>query len=340
MNMVSIIIPHYNGEDLLYNCIDSIYKNISIKDFELIVVDNASTDDSINRIKSSFESVKIISSNSNLGYSGGCNLGATHASGKYLLFLNNDTEHSSEWIEKLVHFLDSNSNIAAVQPKILNIYNKKLFDYAGGTGGFIDKFCFPFVQGRIFDTLEEDHGQYNNPSKIFWASGAAIMIRSNVFKELEGFDKIYFSYMEEIDFCWRVQSLGHEVWSFPSSYIYHHGPYKNFRKSSINSYYLNHRNSWILFLKNSYNFNYGLSIVLKLLLDWIALAYSLLRLNLKQHLGIIKAHWWLCFSLYKIFKLRKENQYKLNQLDNIYSGSIVVDYFLRRKKYFSQISLK
>jgi len=340
MNMVSIIIPHYNGEDLLYNCIDSIYKNISIKDFELIVVDNASTDNSINRIKSSFESVKIISSNSNLGYSGGCNLGATHASGKYLLFLNNDTEHSSEWIEKLVHFLDSNSNIAAVQPKILNIYNKKLFDYAGGTGGFIDKFCFPFVQGRIFDTLEEDHGQYNNPSKIFWASGAAIMIRSNVFKELEGFDKIYFSYMEEIDFCWRVQSLGHEVWSFPSSYIYHHGPYKNFRKSSINSYYLNHRNSWILFLKNSYNFNYGLSIVLKLLLDWIALAYSLLRLNLKQHLGIIKAHWWLCFSLYKIFKLRKENQYKLNQLDNIYRGSIVVDYFLRRKKYFSQISLK
>jgi len=340
MNMVSIIIPHYNGEDLLYNCIDSIYKNISIKEFELIVVDNASTDDSINRIKSSFESVKIISSNSNLGYSGGCNLGATHASGKYLLFLNNDTEHSREWIEKLVHFLDSNSNIAAVQPKILNIYNKKLFDYAGGTGGFIDKFCFPFVQGRIFDTLEEDHGQYNNPSRIFWASGAALMIRSNVFKELEGFDKIYFSYMEEIDFCWRVQSLGHEVWSFPSSYIYHHGPYKNFRKSSINSYYLNHRNSWILFLKNSYNFNYGLSIVLKLLLDWIALAYSLLRLNLKQHLGIIKAHWWLCFSLYKIFKLRKENQYKLNQLDNIYSGSIVVDYFLRRKKYFSQISLK
>ena len=142
MKMVSIIIPHYNGEDLLYNCIDSIYKNISIKEFELIVVDNASTDDSINRIKSSFESVKIISSNSNLGYSGGCNLGATHASGKYLLFLNNDTEHSSEWIEKLVHFLDSNSNIAAVQPKILNIYNKKLFDYAGGAGGFIDKFCF------------------------------------------------------------------------------------------------------------------------------------------------------------------------------------------------------
>jgi len=340
MKMVSIIIPHYNGKDLLYNCIDSIYKNISIKEFELIVVDNASTDDSINRIKSSFESVKIISSNSNLGYSGGCNLGATHASGKYLLFLNNDTEHSSEWIEKLVHFLDSNSNIAAVQPKILNIYNKKLFDYAGGAGGFIDKFCFPFVQGRIFDTLEEDHNQYNNPSRIFWASGAAFMIRSNVFKELKGFDEIYFSYMEEIDFCWRVQSLGHEVWSFPSSYIYHHGPYKNFRKSSINSYYLNHRNSWILFLKNSYNFNYGLSIVLKLLLDWIALAYSLLRLNLKQHLGIIKAHWWLCFSLYKIFKLRKENQYKLNQLDNIYSGSIVVDYFLRRKKYFSQISLK
>ena len=340
MKMVSIIIPHYNGEDLLYNCIDSIYKNISIKEFELIVVDNASTDDSINRIKSSFESVKIISSNSNLGYSGGCNLGATHANGKYLLFLNNDTEHSSEWIEKLVHFLDSNSNIAAVQPKILNIHNKKLFDYAGGAGGFLDKFCFGFVKGRIFHTLEEDHGQYNNPSRIFWASGAAFMIRSTVFEKLEGFDEIYFAYMEEIDLCWRVQSLGYEVWSFPSSYIYHYGPYKSSRKNSIYSYYLLHRNSWILFLKNSANFNYGISIFLRLILDWMALCYSIMTIDFKRFLGIINAHFWLCFSFYKIIKIRKENQYRFNQLDNIYNNSIAIDYFFKRKKYFSQISLK
>ncbi len=337
MNTVSIIIPHYNGEDLLYNCIDSIYKNISIKDFELIVVDNASTDDSINRIKSNFQNVEIISSNSNLGYSGGCNLGATHASGKYLLFLNNDTEHSSEWIEKLVHFLDSNSKIAAVQPKILNIHNKKLFDYAGGAGGFIDKFCFPFVQGRIFHTLEEDHSQYNNPSRIFWASGAAFMIRSNIFKTLEGFDKVYFAYMEEIDLCWRAQAMGYKIYSVPDSFVYHYGK-QTIKENTIKSHYLNHRNSWILFFKNSFTFNYGILIIQRLVLDWMALAYSVMTLDIRRFFAILFAQIWILFFAGKIIKIRRNNQ--ITQLDNIYDKSIAIDYFFKRKKYFSQISLK
>ena len=337
MKMVSIIIPHYNGEDLLYNCIDSIYKNISIKDFEIIVVDNGSTDNSINRVKSNFQNVEIISSNSNLGYSGGCNLGATHASGKYLLFLNNDTEHSNEWIEKLVYFLDSNSKIAAVQPKILNIHNKKLFDYAGGAGGFIDKFCFPFVQGRIFHTLEEDHNQYNNPSRIFWASGAAFMIRSNIFKTLEGFDKVYFAYMEEIDLCWRAQAMGYKIYSVPDSFVYHYGK-QTIKENTIKSHYLNHRNSWILFFKNSFTFNYGILIIQRLVLDWMALAYSVMTLDIRRFFAILFAQIWILFFAGKIIKIRRNNQ--ITQLDNIYDKSIAIDYFFKRKKYFSQISLK
>tara|TARA_B100000745_G_scaffold296873_1_gene242928 strand:+ start:409 stop:1422 length:1014 start_codon:yes stop_codon:yes gene_type:complete len=337
MNMVSIIIPNYNGGDLLYNCIDSIYKNISIKDFEIIVVDNGSTDNSINRVKSNFQNVEIISSNSNLGYSGGCNLGATHASGKYLLFLNNDTEHSNEWIEKLVYFLDSNSKIAAVQPKILNIHNKKLFDYAGGAGGFIDKFCFPFVQGRIFHTLEEDHNQYNNPSRIFWASGAAFMIRSNIFKTLEGFDKVYFAYMEEIDLCWRAQAMGYKIYSVPDSFVYHYGK-QTIKENTIKSHYLNHRNSWILFFKNSFTFNYGILIIQRLVLDWMALAYSVMTLDIRRFFAILFAQIWILFFSGKIIKIRRNNQ--ITQLDNIYDKSIAIDYFFKRKKYFSQISLK
>ena len=337
MNMVSIIIPNYNGGDLLYNCIDSIYKNISIKDFEIIVVDNGSTDNSINRVKSNFQNVEIISSNSNLGYSGGCNLGATHASGKYLLFLNNDTEHSNEWIEKLVYFLDSNSKIAAVQPKILNIHNKKLFDYAGGAGGFIDKFCFPFVQGRIFHTLEEDHNQYNNPSRIFWASGAAFMIRSNIFKTLEGFDKVYFAYMEEIDLCWRAQAMGYKIYSVPDSFVYHYGK-QTINENTIKSHYLNHRNSWILFFKNSFTFNYGILIIQRLVLDWMALAYSVMTLDIRRFFAILFAQIWILFFAGKIIKIRRNNQ--ITQLDNIYDKSIAIDYFFKRKKYFSQISLK
>ena len=337
MNMVSIIIPNYNGGDLLYNCINSIYKNISIKDFEIIVVDNGSTDNSINRVKSNFQNVEIISSNSNLGYSGGCNLGATHASGKYLLFLNNDTEHSNEWIEKLVYFLDSNSKIAAVQPKILNIHNKKLFDYAGGAGGFIDKFCFPFVQGRIFHTLEEDHNQYNNPSRIFWASGAAFMIRYNIFKTLEGFDKVYFAYMEEIDLCWRAQAMGYKIYSVPDSFVYHYGK-QTIKENTIKSHYLNHRNSWILFFKNSFTFNYGILIIQRLVLDWMALAYSVMTLDIRRFFAILFAQIWILFFAGKIIKIRRNNQ--ITQLDNIYDKSIAIDYFFKRKKYFSQISLK
>lgn len=337
MNMVSIIIPNYNGGDLLYNCINSIYENISIKDFEIIVVDNGSTDNSINRVKSNFQNVEIISSNSNLGYSGGCNLGATHASGKYLLFLNNDTEHSNEWIEKLVYFLDSNSKIAAVQPKILNIHNKKLFDYAGGAGGFIDKFCFPFVQGRIFHTLEEDHNQYNNPSRIFWASGAAFMIRSNIFKTLEGFDKVYFAYMEEIDLCWRAQAMGYKIYSVPDSFVYHYGK-QTIKENTIKSHYLNHRNSWILFFKNSFTFNYGILIIQRLVLDWMALAYSVMTLDIRRFFAILFAQIWILFFAGKIIKIRRNNQ--ITQLDNIYDKSIAIDYFFKQKKYFSQISLK
>ena len=337
MNMVSIIIPNYNGGDLLYNCIDSIYGSIVLKDFEIIVVDNGSTDNSINRVKNNFQDVKIISSNSNLGYSGGCNLGATHASGKYLLFLNNDTEHSNEWIEKLVHFLDSNSKIAAVQPKILNIHNKKLFDYAGGAGGFIDKFCFPFAQGRIFHTLEEDHNQYNNPSRIFWASGAAFMIRSNIFKTLEGFDKVYFAYMEEIDLCWRAQAMGYKIYSVPDSFVYHYGK-QTIKENTIKSHYLNHRNSWILFFKNSFTFNYGILIIQRLVLDWMALAYSVMTLDIRRFFAILFAQIWILFFSGKIIKIRRDNQ--ITQLDNIYDKSIAIDYFFKRKKYFSQISLK
>ena len=207
-----------------------------------------------------------------------------------MLFLNNDTEHSNEWIEKLVYFLDSNSKIAAVQPKILNIHNKKLFDYAGGAGGFIDKFCFPFVQGRIFHTIEKDHNQYNNPSRIFWASGAAFMIQSNIFKTLKGFDEVYFAYMEEIDLCWRAQAMGYKIYCVPDSFVYHYGK-QTIKENTTKSHYLNHRNSWILFLKNSFTFDYGILIILgagftPFPFKFITIASGFFNLNIFLFIGV------------------------------------------------------
>ena len=253
---VSIVIPHHNGKKLLLDCVDSIYRNITTKDFEIIVVDNMSNDFSADDVKAKFPSIHLLKAESNLGYSGGCNFGAKQAKGKYIIFLNNDTLHTKNWVEELVSFLEKNPQVGAAQPKLLNAVNKDTFDYAGGAGGFIDKYCFPFVRGRLFNTLEKDSNQYNNPKKIFWASGAAFIIRRHLLEELNYFDNIYFAYMEEIDLCWRLQSLGWSVWYVPSSLVYHYGK-QTIKENSFNSHYFNHRNSWVLFIKNSQSFERG-----------------------------------------------------------------------------------
>ena len=334
MKIVSIIIPHYNGEKLLYNCINSIYQNIDIDNFEIIIVDNASTDNSIKNIQNLFSDIIIVSNKKNVGYSGGCNIGAQHAKGKYLIFLNNDTEHSYRWIEKLVDFLEEHPSAFAAQPKVLNINNKEYFDYAGGAGGFIDCFGFPYVKGRLFNTLEKDAGQYDKPSEIFWSSGAAMIVRTDIFNQLSGFDEVYFAYMEEIDLCWRAQALGYKIWSVPSAFIYHYGK-QTIKENTIKSHYLNHRNSWILFFKNSFTFNYGVLILKRLILDWMALIYSVFTLDVRRFIAILYAELWILFSVSKIIKIRKSND--IAELDNIYNKSIAIDYFIKRKKYFSQI---
>ena len=190
MMKLSNIIPHHNGKKLLHDCLQSIYHNISIDSFEIIVVDNLSTDDSAEEAKRNFPSIVLLISENNLGYSGGCNLGAKNAVGKYVIFLNNDTIHTKNWIEELINFLDKNPHAGAAQPKILNAINKDTFDYAGGAGGYIDKYCFPFVRGRLFNTLEKDLKQYDNAKKIFWASGACMVLSKDTFNKIGGFDEI------------------------------------------------------------------------------------------------------------------------------------------------------
>ena len=333
---LSIIIPHHNGKKLLYDCLQSIYDNISIDNFEIIVVDNLSTDKSVDEVKSNFPSIILLKSEINLGYSGGCNLGAKNAVGEYVIFLNNDTLHTKKWIEELINFLDKNPHAGAAQPKILNAINKDTFDYAGGAGGYIDKYCFPFVRGRLFNTLEKDLKQYDNAKKIFWASGAAFIIRNELLKELEYFDNIYFAYMEEIDLCWRLQALGWGIWNVPSSVVYHYGK-QTIKENSFKSYYLNHRNSWILFLKNSASFEKGSLIIKRFILDQMAAIYSILTLNFERFLAILCSHFWLIYNFKVLLSLRNKNKLRYQSLDLIYNGSIAMDYFFKRKKYFNQI---
>jgi len=333
---LSIIIPHHNGEELLFNCLESILNQISIQDFEIIVVDNGSIDDSADKAKEKFPSINLLKSETNLGYSGGCNFGAKNAKGEYTIFLNNDTLHTKNWIEELIGFLDKNPQAGAAQPKILNATNKDTFDYAGGAGGYIDKYCFPFVRGRIFNSLEKDSNQYDDVKKIFWASGAAFIIRTELLRELNYFDNIYFAYMEEIDLCWRLQALGLGIWNVPTSVVYHFGK-QTIKENTFKSHYLNHRNSWILFIKNSATFEKGLLIIKRFILDLMAAVYSILTFDIKRFLAIFSSHLWLVYNFKTLLNIRLSNHLRHHKLDLIYQRSIAIDYFFRRKKIFNQI---
>ena len=181
--MVSVVIPHYGGKDILFECLTSM--NIcTYPNFEIIVVDNDSSDSSVEFIKTNFSKVNLIQSEYNRGFAGGCNLGAQHAKGEYLLILNNDTTHEPDWIDHLVARIESDMSISAVQPKIKNDKKQDYFDFAGACGGFMDKYCFPFARGRIFHTVEKDTGQYDEACKIFWATGTAFLTRKNIYNQL------------------------------------------------------------------------------------------------------------------------------------------------------------
>ena len=250
--------------------------------------------------------------------------------------MNNDTLHTKNWIEELIGFLDKNPQAGAAQPKILNATNRDTFDYAGGAGGYIDKYCFPFVRGRIFNSLEKDSNQYDDVKKIFWASGAAFIIRTELLRELNYFDNIYFAYMEEIDLCWRLQALGLGIWNVPTSIVYHYGK-QTIKENTFKSHYLNHRNSWILFIKNSATFEKGLLIIKRFILDLMAAVYSILTFDINRFLAIFASHLWLVYNFKTLLNIRLSNHLRHHKLDLIYQRSIAIDYFFRRKKIFNQI---
>ena len=247
MNNCSIIIPHYNNASIILNCLKSLYK-YTPSNHEIIVVDNASSDNSIQLIKETFDKVLIIENNVNLGYAGGCNLGVTKAKNDFLIFLNNDTEVTENWITPLIDSL-RNDEIASVQPKIKNLTDKNYFDYAGASGGFIDIFCYPFCRGRLFNTTEKDDGQYDSEKEIFWASGTCFATKKEIFIKSGMFDEVLFAHMEEIDYHWKSKMLGYKIFANPKSTIYHKGG-GTLSYNSTKKTYLNHRNSLIIFFAN------------------------------------------------------------------------------------------
>tara|TARA_B100000123_G_scaffold58287_1_gene40607 strand:+ start:97 stop:1146 length:1050 start_codon:yes stop_codon:yes gene_type:complete len=337
---VSIIIPHWNGIDILSECLTSLFKT-NHNSYEVIVVDNASTDGSQSWIKSTFPQIKLIENDKNYGYAGGCNIGALEAKGNYLVFLNNDTIQDPGWIQNLENILKKDNRIAAVQPKVLNYFNRNVFDYAGGSGGYMDWFCFPYARGRIFSKQERDVGQYNDSKQCFWSSGTAFMIRKDLFFQAGQFDEHFFSHMEEIDLCWRLQAMGFQVWVEPDAVVYH----KNALSMPMHShkkYYLNHRNSLIMLFGN---YSIKNTLILgsgRIIFEMIALGYSVLCLNWKHASAIIRSLVYLLFHINVILRKRskfKEIRKKKDKeiMKNISRHSIVIDYYLKGVQVYSEI---
>ena len=335
---VSVVIPHYGGKDVISECLISL-KNCTYINLEIIVVDNDSPDDSAQYIKTNFPEINLIQSEYNRGFSGGCNFGVQHAQGEYLLILNNDTIHEPDWIDHLVDRIESNSSISSVQPKIKNDKERDHFDYAGACGGFMDKYCFPFTRGRIFYTIEKDTGQYDGACKIFWASGTAFLTRKNIYNQLSGFDDALFAHMEEIDYHWKCQLMGHEVWVEPLSIVYHKGAV-TLPVSSPKKTFLNYRNSLILLLTN-----YPASISFRLFfprffLECVSLVKEILTFKWGHAFSIIKSWVWIMGHLGVLKKRRaslKGNNIVIPKL--IYQQSIVKKYFIDRKKVHSSLGI-
>jgi len=341
MNKVSIIIPHYNNFPILDQCLKSL-ENITYSNLEIIVIDNNSYDDSFQKIKNNYKNLILKKSSKNLGYTGGCNLGASCATGDYLLFLNNDTVQDPHFLNYMVDSLDKDEKIASVQSKIKNFKNKDLFDYAGACGGYIDYLVFPFCRGRIFNTVEKDIMQYEESRDVFWTSGTAFLTRKSVFINMGGFDEKLFAHMEEIDYCWKCNLANYKCIVNPKSVVYHEGA-KTLGYDSPYKTYLNHRNSMILLLSNYQFINVIKIFPLRIILEIISSIKDLFSLKIMHFFS----HYLAIISLFNIFylfrrrrivrKIRVNDDSDLFNKKIIYSNSIVWSYFIKRKYFFNDI---
>jgi len=308
----------------------------SYENLEVIVADNASTDDSISFLEKNYSSIKIIINVVNEGFAKGYNTVLKQVSADYYILLNSDVEVTGSWIEPIITLMESNKNIAACQPKILSFNSKNKFEYAGASGGWIDKFGYPFNRGRVFDFCENDEGQYNDVAEIFWATGAALFVRASVYHELNGFDEYFFAHQEEIDLCWRMQRAGYKIFVVPASVVYHLGggtlPVGNKRKV-----FLNFRNNLVMLSKNLPLTEKIWKIPWRISLDNIAGIQALLKGDFLTFSTILKAHFYF---LKRCIKQKNQNnlpKIKLRDLDGVYDGSIVWQYFIKKKKRFSEI---
>jgi GT2 family glycosyltransferase len=335
--LVAVVILNYNGRNYLEQFLPSVMAT-EYKSFEVIIADNGSTDDSITFLENTYPFIKIFRNEKNVGFAGGYNWALQLVDATYYVLLNSDVSVTPDWLTPVISLMETNINIAACQPKLLSYHNPVLFEYAGASGGWIDCLGYPFSRGRVFDVCEQDNGQYNSINNIFWATGAAMFVRAKVFHELGGFDPYFFAHQEEIDLCWRMQLKGYEIMACPDSVVYHVGAGTLPRGGR--KVFLNFRNNLIMMAKNLPLDELLWKMPFRFLLDGISAWKGLLSGDRYFFTAIVKAHvsffYWLLIGEKKHIVKPKP----MATLAGVYNGSVVWNYFAKKKKRFLEIILE
>jgi GT2 family glycosyltransferase len=334
----AVVILNWNGKHLLEQFLPKVIA--CSPNAEVVVADNASSDDSVAMMRKTFPSVTIIENPSNNGYAGGYNEALAQVDADYYILLNSDIEVTPNWIEPVIKHFETDPLVAAIQPKIRAFKQRNQFEYAGAAGGYLDRLGFPFCRGRIFEECEVDNGQYDDVKEVFWASGACMFVRASVFHECEGFDELFFAHMEEIDLCWRMKNRGYKILVEPASVVFHIGG-GTLSKSNWRKTYLNFRNNLELIYKNIEGKYLFRSLFMRMTLDGIA-AFKFLFTNGFSHFyAIIRAH----LHFYRKLPSIRQKRRKLKAVEHnrnstgVYMGSIVADYFIRGKKTFRDLDI-
>ena len=339
MNKIDIVILNWNGVDMMRRYLTDVV-NYSIVDNAVVyVADNASTDDSVEMLRSEYPQVKVILLEKNWGFAEGYNKALSQIEAEYYVLLNSDVKVTHHWLQPLVEFMDAHSDVAACQPKLLSIIDTDSFEYAGACGGFIDLYGYPFCRGRVFNTIERDKGQYDTAMPILWATGACMMIRSSDYRNAGGFDGRFFAHNEEIDLCWRLRLLGRKVYCIPDSAVFHLGG-GTLPKSNPMKTYLNFRNNLTMLYKNLPDRELRKVMRMRFWLDWLAaLQMLLLGRSIGDFKAVIKAR--MAFKAWKNdFRHDRETIQSTAKVDAVPERiciSILWQYYIKRNKTFRQI---
>ncbi|MFK5973606.1 MAG: glycosyltransferase family 2 protein [Flavobacteriaceae bacterium] len=326
---IAIVILNWNGEVLLERYLPSVV--LYSEGADIYVVDNASTDDSVAYVSSNFPTIRIIQNAVNGGFAKGYNDALKYVEADIFCLLNSDIEVTKDWLKPVVSIFRDHPTATIVQPKILDLLRKDHFEYAGAAGGFIDQLGYPFCRGRIFQALEKDEGQYDDVHEIFWATGACMFIKSEIFKSLGGFDEDYFAHQEEVDLCWRAKNAGYKILYVGTSHVYHLGG-STLNNMNPKKTYLNFRNSLFSITKNLPRRKAFLIILMRLILDGIAAIRFIFQFKFNHCLAILHAH----FSFYWQFRKMYKKREKTNFIVKYYATkSIVWSHFVYHIKKFN-----